>query len=70
MSKDRWILVLIELVKTDKDDTELWEKINVWAVSDVESDGDGGVIYKDWEQKKLINLLGDVNYQYIKCGVT
>ena len=39
-------------------------------MSDVESDGDGGVVYKDWEQKKLINLLGDVNYQYIKCGVT
>ena len=54
---------LDKVEKTDEDDIELWGKRNVWAVSDVESNGEGGVVYKTpiWrteEASKLIRRCG------------
>ena len=56
---------LDKVEKTDEDDIELWGKRNVWAMSGVESNGEGGIVHKTQygEQKKLANLLGDVAYQ-------
>ena len=54
---------LDKVEKTDEDDIELWGKRNVWAMSDVESNGEGGVVYKTpiWrteEASKLIRRCG------------
>ena len=45
--------------KTDKDDIELWGKRNVWAMSDVESDGAGGVAYRTpiWRTEEASELI-------------
>ena len=32
--------------KTSKDDIKLWGESNMWAMADVESDREGGIVYK------------------------
>ena len=32
--------------KTSKDDIKLWGESNMWAMADVESDTEGGIVYK------------------------
>ena len=45
--------------KTEEDDIELWGERNVWAMSDMESDGEGCVVYRTpiWKTEEPNELI-------------
>ena len=62
-----------KLKKTDEDDIELWEKINMWAISDVESNGEGGVVYRSpiWRTEEANELIRrcDLSINKTRCYI-
>ena len=57
----------------DQDYYELWEKMNVRAMSDVESDAEGGVVYRSliWRTDEAIELIRrcDLSVNKMRCCI-
>ena len=56
--------------KTNEDDIELWGERNVWAMSDVKSDGEEGVVYRTpiWRTEEANELIRcDLSINKTRC---
>ena len=59
--------------KTEEDDIELWGERNVWPMSDMESDEEGGVVYRTpiWKAEEPNELIRryDLSINKTRCYI-
>ena len=75
----QWLFLFLTAIgtkkveKTEEDDIELWGERNVWAMSDMESYGEGGVAYRTpiWKTEEPNELIRrcDLSINKTRCYI-